>query len=717
MPSDNIFQRVKTAADGAWSDVIIRASGCDPELLNGKQHPCPKCSGKTRFRFTDRAGSGSSVCTQCDNTADGIGTLARILGDESGNGQHKAALLVAEQFGIETNGKPKRRRQDDPVGEYARQKNTTAEALRDFGAMASGNTLSIPMFDEAGNRCGSYEAAPYEYATKDKYASGSKHGLFLPLSDSSDGPRMPQQGETWFLVEGVKDASKLHSMEFLAAGMPTSQLASQLATAFRGVNVVSVPDLDDAATNGLTKTAANLRGVAASYLVVRLPMEYRATKGPDVRDAVLQIGEQATRAFIDDQQNWQTPEQYLAAVQPGETEDDEPEPIRLWADSRMTSKELAEADMCREYLIEGILVAGQPMVIGGPAKALKTSLLIDLVCSLATGTPFMGKFDCPRACRVGIMSGESGGSKIRSTAMRVLEKRGLHLRGEENISWYFDVPRVGVEPDMLALRQEIEERGLEVITIDPAYLALLNGVFAKTNSANVFEMGQVLMRLTNIGQETGCTIIIAHHFNKAAEQTRGSETSLPDLNDLSQSGFREWARQWILLKRRERFVAGSGVHKLWFVAGGSEGHCWEFAIDIYDQQTWQVEVRPVQEVRTAATEEAERLNKHNAAEREEKKRAGYCEQIVAVLNKQGVPLTKTKIGQAAKLNPTNTKNAMDHLLEQGQVIESPVKVGGRSYVKYQVPEQQTTTGLSVAPDNEDSQGNDTQKQQTTNKPL
>ena len=86
MPSENIFHDVKTEGDGAWSDVIIRSSGCAPELLNGKQHPCPSCGGKTRFRFTDKAGSGSSVCTKCDNTSDGIGMLARILGDESGNG-------------------------------------------------------------------------------------------------------------------------------------------------------------------------------------------------------------------------------------------------------------------------------------------------------------------------------------------------------------------------------------------------------------------------------------------------------------------------------------------------------------------------------------------------------------------------------------------------------------------------------------------------------
>ncbi|MEO2019998.1 MAG: phage/plasmid primase, P4 family [Fuerstiella sp.] len=321
MLTHSIFQEVKAAAVGRWVKIIAAASGCDAELLNSKrQHPCPACGGKTRFRFTDKAGSGSSVCTKCDNTSDGIGTLARILGDESGNGQHQAALLAAHQLGIETNGKSKPRPQTDPIGEYAKQKNTSTEALQDFGATTSGNALSIPMFDAQGAKCGAYNVELCRgNSPTEKYATGGKHGLFLPLSDGSDGPRTPQPGETWFLVEGVKDASKLHSMGYLAAGMPTCNLSTQLATTFRGVDVVSIPDLDDAATNGLSKTAANLRGVAASYHVIRLPMEYRESKGLDVRDAVLKIGEQATRAFIDDQQNRQTAADYIDAVSPTET--------------------------------------------------------------------------------------------------------------------------------------------------------------------------------------------------------------------------------------------------------------------------------------------------------------------------------------------------------------------------------------------------------------
>src|SRR5436309_1437286 len=69
------------------------------------------------------------------------------------------------------------------------------------------------------------------------------------------------------------------------------------------------------------------------------------------------------------------------------------------------------ADLCAEstepdWLVEQVLAANQPMVIGGPPKALKTSLALDLAVSLATGTEFLGLFAVPRACKVAVFSGE-----------------------------------------------------------------------------------------------------------------------------------------------------------------------------------------------------------------------------------------------------------------------------------------------------------------------
>src|SRR5436190_1675274 len=70
--------------------------------------------------------------------------------------------------------------------------------------------------------------------------------------------------------------------------------------------------------------------------------------------------------------------------------------------------------------VEGVMVRGQPMVIGGPPKSLKTSLALDLAISLATATPFLGHFPVPKQRRVAVFSGESGRATVYETVRRVL---------------------------------------------------------------------------------------------------------------------------------------------------------------------------------------------------------------------------------------------------------------------------------------------------------
>ena len=50
---------VKQSAHGRWPEILAALGGVNPELLDGRNHPCPRCGGMDRFRFTDKDGGGS----------------------------------------------------------------------------------------------------------------------------------------------------------------------------------------------------------------------------------------------------------------------------------------------------------------------------------------------------------------------------------------------------------------------------------------------------------------------------------------------------------------------------------------------------------------------------------------------------------------------------------------------------------------------------------
>jgi hypothetical protein len=109
--------------------------------------------------------------------------------------------------------------------------------------------------------------------------------------------------------------------------------------------------------------------------------------------------------------------------------------------SPITSAEFAQAKYNVRWLVHKVLVAGQPCVVGGPKKALKTSTLIDLCVSLGSGVPFLGFFQVPRPVRTVMLSGESGEFTLRETAFRVCAAKGVRL-ADVDCQWDFRLPQL-----------------------------------------------------------------------------------------------------------------------------------------------------------------------------------------------------------------------------------------------------------------------------------
>lgn len=70
---------LKDRAQGRWRG-ILPLLGIAESFLNGKHGPCPLCrGGRDRFRFDDKEGRGTWICSQC-GAGDGIELVKRHIG-------------------------------------------------------------------------------------------------------------------------------------------------------------------------------------------------------------------------------------------------------------------------------------------------------------------------------------------------------------------------------------------------------------------------------------------------------------------------------------------------------------------------------------------------------------------------------------------------------------------------------------------------------------
>jgi hypothetical protein len=338
---------------------------------------------------------------------------------------------------------------------------------------------------------------------------------------------------------------------------------------------------------------------------------------------------------------------------------------------RISCAELDAATYDLEYLIDRTLVAGQPCIVAGGKKCLKTSIIIDMGVSLAVGGFFLGKLRVNRACRVGIMTGESGLATIQETARRICRAAGHSLGDISGLVFSEDLPRFGSFDHEDALRRFIEGDELEVVAIDPAYLAMPGG-----DAGNLFVQGDLLRGMTKVCTDTGCMMMLAHH----ARKTKTDPFSPPELEDIAWAGFQEFARQWLLVGRREAYEPGTGEHRLWLSVGGSAGHTALWALNIAEgtRETeggrfWQVAVMHADEACNEVQDGKEADKQAKASTTLERDKKTVCNTLAKFPEGD----SKTVIRDTSGLHSTRFNAALSALLSDGTVVACDIIKGRR----------------------------------------
>ncbi len=290
-----IVSEIKERATNNWQAIL----GLADEITDGKGHPCPQCGGTDRFHVdSDFQTNGKVYCRHClpKGANDGIAAFGWIHGIDN----RESIKRLAKELGMDSKNPPKL----DLIAEVCRSKRMPADAFMQFGPTIQKRNrkdcVRVPVWNERGEIHSHFDLLP---EGKGWFARGlGMSGMFFPS-------RLPKPGETWHLVEGVKDASALIGLGFNACGLPMSYLASKYAELFRDCHIIIVHDLDIPGQLGSQKTGGHLAGIAASIRIARLPGEVRESKGEDVRDILAKPdGERLVRNAIANAVEWQPTE-------------------------------------------------------------------------------------------------------------------------------------------------------------------------------------------------------------------------------------------------------------------------------------------------------------------------------------------------------------------------------------------------------------------------
>jgi hypothetical protein len=341
--------------------------------------------------------------------------------------------------------------------------------------------------------------------------------------------------------------------------------------------------------------------------------------------------------------------------------------------TRITAAELATNDYKINFLIEGLLVEGQPCGIIGPKKALKTSLALDMGVAIATGGKFLGYFNVPEARTVAVMSAESGMATIQETCKRICLAAGVDL-AETGMIFSDDVPKFGSLPHMDALERFLDRDAVDVLVIDPVYMAMSGG-----DAGNLFIQGELLKSVAKVCQERSVTLVLCHHMKKH----RSTEQYAPgELDDAAWAGFAEFFRQWWMITRRAPYEPGTGEHLLSLSVGGSVGHGSLHGVDIvegaYDPErprVWQTAVRDWEDVEADADGRADEAKETKKAAREQRQLASDQSKLADAMLKHPQGASRSRLSEDCKLSFKRARSALDVMVEEGNAVVCNVKKG------------------------------------------
>jgi AAA domain/RepB DNA-primase from phage plasmid len=184
------------------------------------------------------------------------------------------------------------------------------------------------------------------------------------------------------------------------------------------------------------------------------------------------------------------------------------------------------------WLVEGIWTARSQGYVAGEAKVFKTTTALGLGLAVASGRPFLGKFEVKDQGPVILVNEENEPARVQSLLRDYAKLYDLEGRigkrredGTRTIEFPPSVPFYLLNNWGFDLSQDEHRKLLETeIRTRDASLVILDPVYTMTGSAslsNQHELGPLLKWLTYIRQKYSCSLMLVHHWGKSSGGEEG----------------------------------------------------------------------------------------------------------------------------------------------------------------------------------------------------
>ena len=185
------------------------------------------------------------------------------------------------------------------------------------------------------------------------------------------------------------------------------------------------------------------------------------------------------------------------------------------------------------WLIDGVWMKGSHGIIAGQPKSFKSTLCLDMLFSVATGKPFLGR-EVKQQGPVLVIQNENskwimqdrlaklanshkmlGSVKVGKPISITWPDRGLPIEFVNQQNFMLDDA-----DNKQALEARIAELRPVVVVLDPVYLMFAGDI----NSAK--DLAPVLQWCLYLKNQYKCAVILIHHYGKGGEEKRGGQRML-----------------------------------------------------------------------------------------------------------------------------------------------------------------------------------------------